>query len=61
MNAVAVPNLEVKVWTHKTELPQGNFLRSLIQPKITSQRTFELTEIEYDLIKYEIARLERVE
>ena len=61
MNTVAIPNLNVKVWTRKKELPQGNFLRSLISPKITRQRPFKLIEIEYDIIKYEIESMERVE
>ena len=51
---VAVNNIDVKVWTKKNYLPQGNYLRSLIQPVITRQISFELTDIEYDEIKYEI-------
>ena len=45
----------------KNEFPQGNnYLRSLIQTAITIQRPFELTDIEYDMIKYEIARMVNV-
>ena len=60
MNTVAISNIEVKVWTQKSELPQGSFLRSLIQPKITRQIHVELTDIDYDLIKDEILRMECV-
>ena len=42
-------------------LPKGNFLRSLTQPKIKRQRPFELTEIEYYLIKDAIASMECVD
>ena len=48
---VAIPNIDVKVWTRKSDLPQVNLLRSLTQPKITRQRPFELTDLEYDKIK----------
>ena len=61
MNIVAIPNIDVKVWTWKREFPQGDFLHSLTQPKITRQRPFELTDIEYDLIKDKIPNMERVE
>ena len=57
MYTVAIPNLEVKVWTRKRELTQKNFLRYLTQPEITRQRPFKLTDIEYDIIKDEIARM----
>ena len=50
MNIVVIPNVDVKVWTWKREFPQGDFLHSLTQPKITRQKPFELTSIEYDLI-----------
>ena len=53
MNTVAIPNLDVTVWTQKSELTQGNLPRSLTQPKITRQRSFELKDIEYDQIKDE--------
>ena len=43
------------------ELPQGNLLHSLTQPEIKRQRTFKLTDIEYDLSKGEISGMERVE
>ena len=52
INTVDIPNIDVMVWTCKSEFPQGNFLRSLTKPKIKKQRTSELTDIEYDLIKY---------
>ena len=42
-------------------MPQGNFSRSLIPPKITRQRLLKLTDIEYNLIKYEIESMERVD
>ena len=48
---VAIPNIDVKVWTRKSDLPQVNLLRFLTQPKITRQRPFELTDLEYDKIK----------
>ena len=40
MNTVAIPNLDVKVWTRKSEFPQENFLFSVTQNKITRQRIF---------------------
>ena len=54
MKTVAIPNLDVRVWTRESEFPQGHFLLSLTQPKITRQRTFEISDIGYDLIKDEI-------
>ena len=42
-------------------MPKRNFLRSFTQPGITILRPFELTDIDYDLINYEIASMERVE
>ena len=45
MNTVDIPSIDVKVWTRKSELRQGNFLRSLTSPKITRQRTFEVIDI----------------
>ena len=51
MNTVAIPNIQIKVWNRKSDLPQGDFLRSLTPPKITRQRTFELKEIQYDIIR----------
>ena len=61
MNIFAIPNIDVKVCTHKSELSQGNLLHFLTQPKITRQRTFELTGIHYYLIKYEIEIMKCVE
>ena len=54
-------NLDVKFWTWKSEFPQGYFLCSLTQPKITRQRPFEITDIEYDVINDSIETMERVE
>ena len=45
MNAVAIPNIDVKVWARKSELLQWNLLPSLTQPKITRQRPLEVTYI----------------
>ena len=50
----------IHVWTRKSELPLGNFLRSLTQPEITRQRPFKLTDIKFDWIKCEISSIERV-
>ena len=52
MRTVAIPNLDIKFWTRKSEFLQGYFLRSLTQPEITRQRLFGLMYIEYDQIKY---------
>ena len=54
MRKVAIPNTDVKFWTWKYELPQGNYLRSLMKPTITIQRPFELKDIDYYQIKYEL-------
>ena len=54
MNPVAITNIDVKVWTRKSELPQGSLLLSLTQPKTTIQIPVELTDIEYDLTNDEI-------
>ena len=61
MNTVPIKDIDVKVWTRKSDLTQGNLLHSLTQPGITRQRPFKLTEIKYYPIKYEIARMERVD
>ena len=45
MKKVSIPNLEVKVWTCKSDFPQGNVLRSLTQTEITRQIPFELIYI----------------
>ena len=58
---VAIPNLDINVWTPKSELSQVNFLRSLLQPENIRQKLFELIDIEYNQVKYEIARMELVE
>ena len=54
---VAIPNIDVKFWTKKSEFPQGDLLHSLTQSEITKQRPFEPTDIEYDGIKDEISRI----
>ena len=60
MRTVAISSIDVKVCTQKSNSTQGNFLRYLTQPKIIRQIPFELTDIEYDQIKDEIERMERV-
>ena len=40
INTVAIPNLDVNVWAHKSELTQGGFLRYLTQTEITRQIPF---------------------
>ena len=52
VSIVFIKNIDIKVWTQNSELPQGNFLRSLTQPEITRQRPLKLTDIDYDQIKY---------
>ena len=42
-------------------MSQGNFPRSLTQNSITRQIPFDLTYIDYDQIKDDIARMARVE
>ena len=37
MRTLAIPHFEVKVWTHKSELLQGNFLDFLTKPENTRQ------------------------
>ena len=61
MNTAAIPNLYVIVWTCKSEFPQGNFLNSLTEPEINRPKPFEPTDIEYDRIRDEIARMEHVD
>ena len=58
MRTADIPNLYVKVWTQKSELPQENFLCSITQPNISRQGPFELTDIEYDTIEDEISGME---
>ena len=48
MNIVAITNIDVQVWTPKRYLTQEKLPRSLTQPEITRQRSFELIYIEYD-------------
>ena len=40
MNTVDIPNLDIRVWNWKRDLPQGNLLRSLTPPEIIRQRPF---------------------
>ena len=47
INTVDITDLDVKVWTQKSELPQGNSRRYLTQPKSRRQITFKLIYIEY--------------
>ena len=54
MNTVAIPNIDVKFWTQKSEFPPGDLLRSLNQPKITKHIPFKLTDIQCDQINDEI-------
>ena len=61
MNTVAITDLDNNVCNWKSDLPQVNFSCSLTPPEITRQRNFKLTDIEYDLKKYEIASMGRVE
>ena len=57
IRTVAIPNIDINVWTQKSDFPQGNLLRSLTQPDITRQITFKLMASKYDLIKDEITRM----
>ena len=61
MYRVAITNLNVKVWIRKSDYPQWNFLHHFNQPEIIRQIPFKLADIEYDLIKDEIKRMEPVE
>ena len=61
MRTFDVPNSDIKVWTYKSELPPGTWICSLTQPEITRQITFEVTDIEYDLMKDENPGKECVE
>ena len=45
----------------ENDLQQGSFLCFLTQPEIIRKRYFKFTDIEYDIIKDGIARVERVE
>ena len=58
---VAIPNIGIKVSNRRSKLPKRNFLRSLTQPRILIQRTFKLTDIEYDQIKDKTTRMEHVD
>ena len=62
MRTVAIPNIDINVWTQKSAFPIGNYyLCSLMKPEFTRQRHFKLTDIEYDIITDETAMMERVE
>ena len=47
MNTVAIQNIDVKVWTLKSELPKGNFVHYLTQPEIKKKnfKTYTLIMI----------------
>ena len=61
MNTVCIPNIDIEVWTYKSEFRQGILLRSLTQPEIIRQIPLELTDIYYYLTNDESVRMERVE
>ena len=61
MSTVAIPDLNSKILTRKSELPQGNLPCSLTQNKITRKTNLKLTYIEHHLIKDEVANMEYVE
>ena len=52
MSTVSIPNIDINIFTRKSELPPGNFLDYLTQPEIKRQKPFKLTDIEYDQINY---------
>ena len=56
MRTLAIPNIDIKVWTRKHELLQGNYPRYSTQPEITRQKPFGLTDIEYDRTKDQICK-----
>ena len=49
MNTVATKHRIVKVWTHRSELPQGNLPQYLTQPEITRKRQFKLIPFFYSM------------
>ena len=55
MRTVSIPDLNVGFWTFKNYTGEL-YLCYLTQPEITRQRTFELTDIDYDQIKDEICK-----
>ena len=57
MNTGAITNIDVTVKILKSELPQGTFLRSLTQPKITIEVPFKITDIANYQLKNEISRM----
>ena len=50
MRTVSIPNIDVKVWTRKSDFPQGNFIRYLTTTEIKIQIPFKIKDIEYDQI-----------
>ena len=60
MRTVSIPDLNVGFWTFKNYTGEL-YLCYLTQPEITRQRTFELTDIDYDRIKMKFARMKCVE
>ena len=61
MSTVAIPNIDIKVWTRTSEFLVGNYQYSLTQHEIIRQIIFELMEIQYDRIKDRITRMEHAE
>ena len=57
---VYIPNLDAKVCTQENYFTQGNYLHSLMHAPITRQIPFKHTDIEYDIKKDEITRIEYV-
>ena len=61
MRTFSIPNIDIRVWTQKIELLLGNDLHSLTQTEIKRRIYFKLKYIDYDQIKDEIMRMERVD
>ena len=61
MRTVAIPNICVKLLTPKNDFPQDNCLHYLMQTEMTRQIPFGLTEIQYDIIKYEMVSIQIVQ
>ena len=52
IRTVVIPNIDVKVWKQKHNLPQGKYLNYLMKHEMIRKIPFELTYIEYAQIKY---------
>ena len=61
VSTVTITNIDVAFWTYKIKYHRVNICFPLTQPTITRQLRFELTNIDYDQIKDEIASMERVD